>query len=104
FMTSPFGDGQRLYRTGDLASYRPDGVIEYRGRIDHQVKIRGLRIELGEIETRLMELDCVREAVVIAADGQLVAYAVPSEAGDADELRSHIKQRLGEHLPDYMVP
>ncbi|WP_395607828.1 non-ribosomal peptide synthase/polyketide synthase [Pseudomonas sp. B22129] len=104
FMTSPFGDGQRLYRTGDLASYRPDGVIEYRGRIDHQVKIRGLRIELGEIETRLMELDCVREAVVIAADGQLVAYAVPTEAREADELRSEIKRRLGEHLPDYMVP
>ncbi|KPG68228.1 amino acid adenylation domain-containing protein, partial [Pseudomonas libanensis] len=104
FMTSPFGDGQRLYRTGDLASYRTDGVIEYRGRIDHQVKIRGLRIELGEIETRLMELDCVREAVVIAADGQLVAYAVPTETREADELRSEIKQRLGEHLPDYMVP
>ncbi|AZE54867.1 Non-ribosomal peptide synthetase [Pseudomonas synxantha] len=104
FMTSPFGDGQRLYRTGDLASYRTDGVIEYRGRIDHQVKIRGLRIELGEIETRLMELDCVREAVVIAADGQLVAYAVPTQAHEADELRSEIKQRLGEHLPDYMVP
>ncbi|SDU36152.1 non-ribosomal peptide synthase domain TIGR01720/amino acid adenylation domain-containing protein [Pseudomonas synxantha] len=104
FMTSPFGDGQRLYRTGDLASYRTDGVIEYRGRIDHQVKIRGLRIELGEIETRLMELDCVREAVVIAADGQLVAYAVPTETRDTDELRSEIKQRLGEHLPDYMVP
>uniref|UniRef100_UPI00313D0246 amino acid adenylation domain-containing protein n=1 Tax=Pseudomonas sp. TH32 TaxID=2796397 RepID=UPI00313D0246 len=104
FMTSPFGDGQRLYRTGDLASYRTDGVIEYRGRIDHQVKIRGLRIELGEIETRLMELDCVREAVVIAADGQLVAYAVPTEARDAGELRSEIRQRLGEHLPDYMVP
>ncbi|MEO8488703.1 non-ribosomal peptide synthase/polyketide synthase [Pseudomonas sp.] len=104
FMTSPFGDGQRLYRTGDLASYRTDGVIEYRGRIDHQVKLRGLRIELGEIETRLMELDCVREAVVIAADGQLVAYAVPTEAREAAELRSDIKKRLGEHLPDYMVP
>ncbi|KAF1033213.1 MAG: Linear gramicidin synthase subunit D [Pseudomonas sp.] len=104
FMTSPFGGGQRLYRTGDLASYRTDGVIEYRGRIDHQVKIRGLRIELGEIETRLMELDCVREAVVIAADGQLVAYAVPTEAREACALRSEIKQRLGEHLPDYMVP
>ncbi|MBA2930407.1 amino acid adenylation domain-containing protein [Pseudomonas sp. CCUG 57209] len=104
FMTSPFGDGQRLYRTGDLASYRPDGVIEYRGRIDHQVKIRGLRIELGEIETRLMELDCVREAVVIAADGQLVAYAVPAQARDVADLRSDIKHRLSEHLPDYMVP
>ncbi|WP_045123312.1 AMP-binding protein, partial [Pseudomonas sp. GM80] len=55
FVTSPFGDGQRLYRTGDLARYRADGVIEYAGRMDHQVKIRGLRIELGEIEARLAE-------------------------------------------------
>ncbi|WP_409261960.1 amino acid adenylation domain-containing protein, partial [Pseudomonas putida] len=53
FVTSPFGAGQRLYRTGDLARQREDGVIEYAGRIDHQVKIRGLRIELGEIEARL---------------------------------------------------
>ncbi|MBC3424042.1 AMP-binding protein, partial [Pseudomonas sp. RW3S2] len=66
FVASPFGDGERLYRTGDLARYRADGVIEYMGRIDHQVKIRGLRIELGEIEARLMEQDEVREAVVLA--------------------------------------
>ncbi|NWD28095.1 AMP-binding protein, partial [Pseudomonas yamanorum] len=52
FAVSPFGNGERLYRTGDLARYRADGVIEYAGRIDHQVKLRGLRIELGEIEAR----------------------------------------------------
>ncbi|WP_296265941.1 non-ribosomal peptide synthetase [Pseudomonas sp. UBA6562] len=106
FVTSPVGDGVRLYRTGDLASQRADGVIEYRGRIDHQVKIRGLRIELGEIEARLMEQDSVREAVVLAIDGALVAYVVPGqwpladEAGQRDALRAPLRQAL----PDYMVP
>ncbi|WP_192560200.1 non-ribosomal peptide synthase/polyketide synthase [Pseudomonas allokribbensis] len=112
FVTSPFGDGQRLYRTGDLARYRADGVIEYAGRMDHQVKIRGLRIELGEIEARLAEHDDVRETVVIAQDGSLlVGYVVPNDARlvEADEAsRSELFQRLKEHLarnvPDYMVP
>jgi len=105
FMVSPFGDGERLYRTGDLARYRSDGVIEYAGRIDHQVKIRGLRIELGEIEARLFEQAEVREAVVLAMDllgsQQLVGYVVPNAEGiDAEQL----KARLKAHLPDYMVP
>ena len=107
FVTSPFGAGERLYRTGDLACYRADGVIEYRGRIDHQVKIRGLRIELGEIETRLLELSDIREAVVLAVDQQLVGYVVPvqpAEAGRHSRLQEAIKARLAEHLPDYMVP
>ncbi|WP_420793782.1 amino acid adenylation domain-containing protein [Pseudomonas fontis] len=109
FMTSPFGKGERLYRTGDLARYRADGVIEYAGRIDHQVKIRGLRIELGEIEARLMEQDAVREAVVLALPGasgqQLVGYVVATEANaDESELREGIKTRLKDTLPDYMVP
>ncbi|MCE1117369.1 amino acid adenylation domain-containing protein [Pseudomonas sp. NMI795_08] len=112
FVASPFGVGERLYRTGDLARYRADGVIEYMGRIDHQVKIRGLRIELGEIEARLMELEQVREAVVLAVPGiggaQLAGYVVPARAA-ADEnaaaaLRDAIKERLRAVLPDYMVP
>ncbi|WP_368491801.1 amino acid adenylation domain-containing protein [Pseudomonas sp. Hg5Tf] len=106
FVTSPFGQGERLYRTGDLASQRADGVIDYRGRIDHQVKIRGLRIELGEIEARLMEQGAVREAVVLAIEGALVAYVVPGEwAPDAQEvLREAIREPLRQTLPDYMVP
>jgi amino acid adenylation domain-containing protein len=107
FVPDPFDPqgGGRLYRTGDLARYRPNGVIDYAGRIDHQVKIRGLRIELGEIEARLHEHTAVREANVVDVDGplgkQLVAYVVPGEAGiDPQTLRDYLKIQL----PDYMVP
>jgi len=108
FVASPFGSGQRLYRTGDLARYRADGVIEYVGRIDHQVKLRGLRIELGEIEARLMAHEAVREAVVVARDvagsQQLVAYLVPVEPGANEVSDEQLTSWLGESLPDYMVP
>ncbi|WP_409488686.1 non-ribosomal peptide synthase/polyketide synthase [Pseudomonas promysalinigenes] len=100
FVTSPFGAGQRLYRTGDLARQRENGVIEYAGRIDHQVKIRGLRIELGEIEARLQEQADVREAVVVAAEGQLVAYLVAEQPDSLAAIKAH----LAAVLPDYMVP
>ncbi|MBF8724461.1 AMP-binding protein, partial [Pseudomonas guariconensis] len=86
FVADPFSTGGRLYRTGDLVRQRADGVIDYLGRVDNQVKIRGFRIELGEIEARLLEQAGVREAVVLARPGlsgqQLVAYVVPSEAGE----------------------
>ncbi|MBV4459306.1 non-ribosomal peptide synthase/polyketide synthase [Pseudomonas sp. COR58] len=115
FVASPFGAGERLYRTGDLARYRADGVIEYVGRIDHQVKLRGLRIELGEIEARLVEHAAVREAVVVARDvlgsQQLVAYLVPSDPATVDAaeaernaLHDSLSAWLGASLPDYMVP
>ncbi|CAM0555622.1 amino acid adenylation domain-containing protein [Halomonas titanicae] len=108
FVPNPYAEvpGERLYRTGDLARYRTDGVLEYIGRTDQQVKIRGQRIELGEIESRLVEFDVIREAVVVAQEGpggaRLVAYAVaqPHESIDTAELR----ERLGQVLPDYMVP
>ncbi|KHJ59261.1 AMP-binding protein, partial [Burkholderia glumae] len=76
FVPDPFATapGARLYRTGDLARWRADGVLDYLGRVDHQVKIRGLRIELGEIESALTALAAVREAVVVARDGRLVGY------------------------------
>jgi amino acid adenylation domain-containing protein len=99
--------GRRLYRTGDLARYRADGEIEYLGRIDNQIKIRGFRVEPGEIETILMRHPQVREAAVVAheetkGERKLVAYVVPlvDKAGLARELRMFLKQRL----PDYMVP
>ncbi|HCF3886222.1 TPA: non-ribosomal peptide synthetase, partial [Pseudomonas aeruginosa] len=95
--------GERMYRTGDLARYRADGVIEYAGRIDHQVKLRGLRIELGEIEARLLEHPWVREVAVLAVDGrQLVGYVVlESEGGD---WREALAAHLAKSLPEYMVP
>ncbi|MDM3885477.1 amino acid adenylation domain-containing protein [Pseudomonas sp. BCRC 81390] len=110
FVPDPFSrDGGRLYRTGDLARYRADGVIDYAGRIDHQVKIRGLRIELGEIEARLLELPSVREAVVLAQDGpsgkQLVAYVVPADSTqEQGALRDSLRAALKASVPDYMVP
>ncbi|WBM34629.1 non-ribosomal peptide synthase/polyketide synthase [Pseudomonas sp. NY11382] len=103
FAVSPYGNGERMYRTGDLARYRADGVIEYAGRIDHQVKLRGLRIELGEIEARLLEHDLVREAVVTVPDGkQLVGYVVL--AGEAADWQAQLAEHLRRGLPDYMVP
>ncbi|MGJ7517642.1 non-ribosomal peptide synthase/polyketide synthase [Pseudomonas baetica] len=115
FVVDPFGSGERLYRTGDLARYRADGAIDYCGRIDHQVKIRGLRIELGEIEACLQEHAEVQEAVVLALDGpsgkQLVAYIVPQDralvGADAERQgvwRETLKTHLLGSLPDYMVP
>ncbi|MFJ3451672.1 non-ribosomal peptide synthase/polyketide synthase, partial [Pseudomonas sichuanensis] len=108
FVADPFGaPGARLYRTGDLARNRADGVIEYIGRIDHQVKIRGFRIELGEIEARLQQQAAVRDALVLAEDGQLVAYVVPREAAalaQAGALRDSLRAALKGQLPDYMVP
>ncbi|MBK0060073.1 amino acid adenylation domain-containing protein [Pseudomonas sp. S44] len=106
YLPDPFAsDGSRLYRTGDLARYREDGVLEYAGRVDHQVKVRGLRIELGEIEARLQAHADVREVAVIAHQGelstQLVGYVVASALHDnAEPLKAWLKQTL----PDYMVP
>jgi len=114
FVPDPYAStpGQRLYRTGDLARRRVDGVLEYVGRRDHQVKIRGLRIELGEIEARLSEQPEVRECAVLAQDQasgrHLVAYVTASEpSGDEAQqraLRDRLKAALKRHLPEYMVP
>ncbi|WP_396956092.1 amino acid adenylation domain-containing protein [Nitrosomonas sp.] len=108
FIPNPFSKqlGERLYRTGDLARYRTDGNIEYLGRIDHQVKIRGFRIELEEIEASLLQLEQIKEAVVIVRDDssedkRLVAYITGNEpVPDIEMLRTHLKTSL----PDYMVP
>ena len=109
FVPDPFAaePGARLYRTGDLARYRPDGRLEFLGRADHQVKVRGHRIELGEIETALAAHPAVAETVVVAARGQLdddrlVAYWVP--AGEAAANVGELRDFLRKSLPDPMVP
>jgi len=107
FIPDPFGGvgGARLYRTGDMGRYLADGMIEFLGRVDGQVKMRGYRIELGEIEARLDEHQGVRQsAVVVGKDergGQrLLGYVVSAEGVTAVELKRHLRERL----PEYMIP
>jgi amino acid adenylation domain-containing protein len=111
FVENPFRRGRRMYRTGDLARWLDDGTIQYLGRIDTQVKVRGFRIEMGEIEARLAEHGAIQDVAVVArgegANKQLIAFyrakattaerlaEVPSE-----ELRGHLRNTL----PEYMVP
>lgn len=109
FLPHPFSQapGSRLYRTGDLGRALPDGKIEFLGRIDHQVKIRGHRIELGEIEARLMQHPEVREVIVLLredrpGDQRLVAY-VATHLRDS-VAAGNLKDFLKESLPDYMIP
>ncbi|HEX8853568.1 MAG TPA: amino acid adenylation domain-containing protein, partial [Pyrinomonadaceae bacterium] len=99
--------GARLYRTGDRVRYTAGGEIEFLGRVDNQVKVRGHRIELGEVEAVLAGHHSVRECTVIVredlGDKRLVAYVVPTreeESATSEELRRY----LGEKLPDYMLP
>jgi iturin family lipopeptide synthetase A len=89
-----------LYRTGDLAIRHPGGILEFRGRADHQVKVNGFRIEPGEIEIALNHHDAVRDAVVIAHDGRLIAFVRHRESLSAATLRDHLLQRV----PAYMIP
>ncbi|WP_095139605.1 non-ribosomal peptide synthetase [Pseudomonas sp. Irchel s3a10] len=103
FIDSPFVAGDRLYRTGDLARYNNHGELEFLGRNDFQIKLRGLRLEPGEIEARLIEHPAIRQAVVMVRDERLVAwYTVRSgvEAPSLEALRAHVLERL----PEYMVP
>ena len=107
FVADPYAPGERLYRTGDLVRYRPDGRIEYIGRIDTQVKLRGYRIELSEVEGPLLAHPAIREAAVVLredapGESQLVAYVVLRDGAvlTASELRAVMRAAL----PAWMVP
>ncbi len=99
FVANPFGAG-KLYRTGDLGRFMPDGKIEYIGRKDFQVKVRGLRIELGEIEYAIKQLPGISDALVMVKQERLIGYAVSSDPAASLPWQ----QTLRDHLPDYMVP
>jgi acyl-coenzyme A synthetase/AMP-(fatty) acid ligase/aryl carrier-like protein len=107
FMADPFNASSdaRIYKTGDLGRWLPGGTLEYLGRNDFQVKLRGFRVELGEIEARLLEYTGVKDVVVLAredapGDKRLVAYVVSDPEFSSAALRAHLR----EQLPEYMVP
>lgn len=104
FVPDPYMPGERIYKTGDLARWFAQGDIEYLGRLDHQLKIRGFRVELGEIENRLMQHKAIRDAVVTgieyAGQKHLCAYYAAERELASRDLRAHIQKKL----PEYMVP
>ncbi|MCX4767683.1 non-ribosomal peptide synthase/polyketide synthase [Streptomyces sp. NBC_01275] len=104
FVADPYADepGARMYRTGDLVRRRPDGTIDYLGRTDRQVKLRGNRVELGEIEAELTRLPAVSRGAVVVRDQRLVAYAVPAAGADVDP--AELRAALAEALPAPLVP
>jgi acyl-coenzyme A synthetase/AMP-(fatty) acid ligase len=105
FVEHPAMAGERIYRTGDVARWLPDGNIEYLGREDHQVKIRGLRIELGEIENTIQAFPGIADCVVTTKKYSesiilIVAYLVCKQEVDLEGLKEHLQR----FLPEYMVP
>jgi acyl-coenzyme A synthetase/AMP-(fatty) acid ligase/acyl carrier protein len=104
FVPHPLGrPGERLYRTGDLARFSVDGEIEFLGRTDDQVKLRGFRIEPGEIEAALSGHPGVREAAVVVREERLAAYVVPAGPGPGPEA-GELRDALRRVLPEHMVP
>jgi glutamate-1-semialdehyde-2,1-aminomutase len=108
FIEDPFRNeaGARLYKTGDLVRYRPDGTLDFLGRMDNQVKVRGFRIELGEVESALSGYPGIQQCVAVAredtpGDKRLVAYVV---AGPPPAAAADLRSFLAARLPDYMVP
>ena len=106
FVSDPWAPGSLMYRTGDLCRYLPDGNLEFLGRRDHQIKIRGYRIGLGEIESEIERLPEVRDAAVIASEegagARLIAYVVLN--AESELSLEQLNARLGLVLPEYMLP
>ncbi|MFJ8663640.1 amino acid adenylation domain-containing protein [Streptomyces sp. NPDC093795] len=109
FVAHPAAPGERLYRTGDLVRWSPDGELEYLGRVDAQVKIRGFRVELGEIEAALLARPEIGEATVMvhgteAGGKRIIGYVVPERSRNTPLDLDGIRARLGDRLPEYMLP
>lgn len=109
FVQNPFTPGSLLYKTGDLGKFLPNGVLEYRGRVDNQVKVSGVRIELGDIETALRQNPIVSEAVVITKafgdnDHRLVACVVLQRRIRKEDIGPRIRSFLRERLPENLIP
>src|ERR1019366_6288331 len=109
FLPDPFSSqsGARLYKTGDVARYRNDGILEYLGRVDNQVKVRGYRIELGEIEATLASEPRGKSCAVVVREDepgnkQLVGYVIPR--GDSSPTAEDLREFLKQKLPEYMTP
>ncbi|GAA4882288.1 hypothetical protein GCM10023311_00450 [Flaviramulus aquimarinus] len=105
FIENPFNTNEKLYKTGDLGKYRNDGSIEFSGRLDQQIKIRGFRVELDEIENNINNNILVKQAIVLVKKDnrktkRLIAYIKPNDLFDEKELKQNLKQEL----PDYMIP
>ena len=109
FIADPFaGDGSRMYRTGDLGCWRADGLLEFTGRADEQVKVRGFRVEPGEVEAALAVHPSIHRAIV-AVEGEgpqarLIAYLVPADRAVGIPDPSELRDYLNERLPEFMVP
>jgi nonribosomal peptide synthetase DhbF len=109
FVACPFGDGERMYRTGDLVRWQRDGRLDFVGRSDNQVKIRGLRVEPGEIEAVLGRHEGVSHVAVVlredhSGDERLVAYVVPTAGVSREALPDDLRAFAARYLPNYMVP
>lgn len=116
FILNPFEPSERMYRTGDLARWLPDGRVEFLGRVDNQIKIRGFRVELGEIESRLRQHRGIAEAVAVIREDEneeryICAYIVPGSSAEVDPggrggilEMAELRTFLSRHLPEYMIP
>ncbi len=105
FVDCPFIPGEKMYRTGDMARWLPDGNIEYLGREDFQVKIRGLRIELGEIETVIRTFSSIRACAIDVKKYSETVIMINAYIVCSSEIKvSELKAYLSDYLPEYMIP